>query len=409
MVYFSPGSREDDTIAEKISGIAKKERERSREEEKPADAAEEEFNEFAEEEPAENDAHSRKEKKGKKEHSTSREKEIFKKKGGRLKKVSLTLAAIALVLGAAVLYKTTNLFSKISTANGSIFGGMFKDTEDVGGVKEGRVNVLLIGMRGLNIPGGSLLADSIMVISIKPDENKVAMISIPRDLYVEIPGKGYSRKINEANPIGEEEGKGKGLELMKQTVSNVTGLPIHYAISANFDALRDTVDVLGGVTVHLDKPFLEGKQFVEGNECGGEFSLPAGDVQLSGEKALCYSRARYATSDFDRAKRQQAVLLAIKDKGLSAGTLTDFNKVNGLLNVVGDNIRTDMEPWEMQEIYGLMRSMDKPVVYHKVFDTSEEGLLHSSSNGSYILLPSAGNYDAIQQSCRDIFNDPPKQ
>ena len=272
------------------------------------------------------------------------------------------------------------------------------------GAKEGRINVLLVGMRGLNMPGGSLLADTIMVVSIKPEENKVAMISIPRDLHVEIPGKGYSRKINEANPIGEEAGKGKGLDLMKETVSHVTGLPIHYAVSANFNALRDTVDILDGVTVHLDKPFEESKQFVEGNECGGDFKLPAGDVRLSGEKALCYSRARYATSDFDRARRQQEVLLAIKDKGLSVGTLTDFNKVNDLLNVVGDNIRTDMQPWEMQEIYGLMRKLDNPHVSRKVFDTTEKGLLYSGDNGSYILLPVGNNFDKIHEACQNIFD-----
>ncbi|MBU2025891.1 LCP family protein, partial [Patescibacteria group bacterium] len=306
---------------------------------------------------------------------------------------------------AGVFYKTSSLFSKISTSGGSIFGGLFKNKDDLEGMSEGRINVILLGMRGQNIPGGSLLADSIMVVSVKPGENKVAMISIPRDLYVEIPGKNYSRKINEVNPIGEEEGKGKGLELMKEVVGNVTGLPIHYAISANFDALRDTVDVIGGITVHLDKPFYEGKQFVEGNECGGEFSLPEGEVDLSGEKALCYSRARFATSDFDRARRQQEVLLAIKEKALSAGTLSDFGKVNDLLNVMGDNIRTDMKPWEMQKLFEVTNEVDDPKVYRKVFDTSEQGLLKAANNGSYILLPADEDFGRIKEECKNIFND----
>ena len=312
--------------------------------------------------------------------------------------------AIILLGGGLIFYKTSSLFSKISVSGGSIFGGLFKNTEDLEGMEDGRINVLLIGMRGQNIPGGSLLADTIMVISVKPEENKVAMISIPRDLYVEIPGKNYYRKINEANPIGEEQGKGEGLELMSETVSQVTGLPIHYAVSANFDALRDTVDKLGGITVHLDKPFYEGEQFVEGNECGGEFSLPAGDIQLSGDKALCYSRARFATSDFDRARRQQEVLMAIKDKALSLGTLSDYSKLTGLMNIMGDNIRTNMKPWEMQKIFEVMQGIKDPEIKHKVFDTSKEGLLNSDNNGSYILIPSAGqgNYSEIQEVCQNI-------
>jgi LCP family protein required for cell wall assembly len=233
----------------------------------------------------------------------------------------------------------------------------------------------------------------------------VALISIPRDLFVEMPGKNYSRKINEANVLGEENGKGKGLEAMKEVVGSITGLPIHYAVSADFNALRETVDILGGITVHLDKPFFEGKQFVEGNECGGEFSLPAGDISLSGDKALCYSRARFATSDFDRARRQQDVLLAIKEKALDLGTLTNFNKLNELLGVMGNDIRTDMEPWEMQELFGILQGIKDPKFFHKVFDTSKDGLLYSSDNGSYILLPVGDNYDKMREASKNVFEE----
>ncbi|MEA3273094.1 MAG: LCP family protein [Patescibacteria group bacterium] len=366
MTYYSPGSREDEIISKKLKRMGKT-----------------------------SDKNIAKEDSGKR---------LFKPKG-RIKKTIGILAIILLLAGGVLFYKTSSLMSRISISSGSIFGGLFKGTEDVKGMEDGRINILLIGMRGTNIPGGSLLADTIMVISIKAEENKIAMISIPRDLYVAIPGKNYSRKINEANVIGEENGKSKGLELMKETVGNVTGLPIHYAISANFDALRDTVDVMGGITVHLDKPFYEGEQFVEGDECGGEFSLEAGDIKLNGETALCYTRARFATSDFDRARRQQEVLLSMKNKALSVGTLSDFGKLNDLTNVMGNNIRTDMKSWEMQKLFGILKGVEGSEVYHKVFDTSKEGLLYSTSNGSYILLPVGDNYNEIHQVCADIFEE----
>ncbi|MFH1559220.1 MAG: LCP family protein [Patescibacteria group bacterium] len=386
MAYYSAGSREDEIMNQKLANFGKVQ--------KYADKRED-----PEKEKQRDDEFPRA------SRASAARGNPFKTRGAKLKKTALIFAVIVVLAGAGVFYKTSSLFSKISTSGGSIFGGLFKNKDDLEGMSEGRINVILLGMRGQNIPGGSLLADSIMVVSVKPGENKVAMISIPRDLYVEIPGKNYSRKINEVNPIGEEEGKGKGLELMKEVVGNVTGLPIHYAISANFDALRDTVDVIGGITVHLDKPFYEGKQFVEGNECGGEFSLPEGEVDLSGEKALCYSRARFATSDFDRARRQQEVLLAIKEKALSAGTLSDFGKVNDLLNVMGDNIRTDMKPWEMQKLFEVTNEVDDPKVYRKVFDTSEQGLLKAANNGSYILLPADEDFGRIKEECKNIFND----
>jgi len=366
MTYYSPGSREDEILSKKLKHIGKT-----------------------------SDKNAYKENSGKR---------LFKPRG-RIKKTLFILAIIFLLIGGALFYKTSSLMSRISISGGSIFGGLFKGTEDVKGMENGRINILLIGMRGHNIPGGSLLADTIMVISVKAEENEVAMISVPRDLYVAMPGKNYSRKINEANVIGEENGKGEGLELMKGVVGNVTGLPIHYAISANFDALRDTVDVLGGITVHLNKPFYEGEQFVEGGECGGEFSLAAGDIKLNGETALCYTRARFATSDFDRARRQQDVLLSMKSKALSVGTLSDFGKLNNLMNVMGDNIRTDMKSWEMQKLFEILRGVENPEVYHKVFDTSKEGLLYSTSNGSYILLPVGDNYNEIHQVCADIFEE----
>ncbi|MBM3256184.1 MAG: LytR family transcriptional regulator [Candidatus Moranbacteria bacterium] len=334
-------------------------------------------------------------------------------KAGKKRKLKKILAATALViiaLGGLFYYKTASIFNKISTRGDGLFSGLFKSEDDLKGVSEGRTNLLLLGMRGSNMPGGSMLADTIMIVSIKPNENKVAMVSIPRDLYVEIPGHG-TRKINAANSLGEGAGRGKGMELMQQVVQNITGLPIHYVATANFQAMREIVNTLGGVVVHLDKPFSEGSQFVEGNECGGVFSLPAGDVKLNGDQALCYSRARYGSSDFDRARRQQDVLIAIKDKAFSLGTLTDFNKVNDIANTVGDNVRTTMAAWEMQKFFGLYQKLDNPGVIHKVIDNNpESGLLYSTTvdtpdGASYALLPKGGNFDKIKELCQNIFNE----
>src|SRR3972149_11979139 len=88
-------------------------------------------------------------------------------------------------------------------------------------------------------------------------------------------------------------------------------------------------------------------------ECAGDFKLPAGDNLLDGDKALCYARSRETSSDFARAGRQQEIIKLIKEKALSLGTLTDFSKINAILNSLGNNVSTNMEAWEMKLLFDL--------------------------------------------------------
>ena len=203
------------------------------------------------------------------------------------------------------------------------------------------------------------------------------------------------------------------------------------------------IDAVGGITVHLDQSFTEGVQFhipqvcdpyvytiptnpaqyenkfktssITGQkvltksylmcynkdeECGGTFQLSAGDNTLDGAKALCYARSRDATSDFDRAKRQQEVIKLVKAKALSLGLLSDYSKINGIMNSLGDNVRTDMEGWELKRLYDLYQKIGVSApLTQKVLDTTEEGLLYHPENSApeagYILLPIGENYDKI--------------
>lgn len=308
------------------------------------------------------------------------------------------------------MYKTGMTLSKISTKDGFL-KSLWKTIPGVGsnelqGQKEGQINILLLGMRGSNMVGGGLLADTIMVVSVRPEENKVALISIPRDLYVQDPGTSNHSKINAVHALYEEKGEGKGMETMKQIVTEVTGLPIHYVVRLDFKGFVDLVETVGGVDVYLDKPFSEPTQF-EGEDALN-FSLPAGKNHLNGQKALFFVRARYTSSDFERARRQQQVLIALKDKLLSLGTLSDFGKANNIMNILGNDVRTDMDISEMKKAFDLMGKIKDPQMKQKVFDTSSEGLLYSSKadtpeGKTYILLPSGGNYDKIHEACRNIF------
>lgn len=369
---------------------------------------------------------------------------FFKKKWF---KIVLAVVVILLVGGGIFAWKTENLLNKIS--GGGIFQSLIHNipgvSDELDGEKDGRVNILLLGMRGADMPGGGNLADTIIVASILPKENKIAMISIPRDLYVTVPGTQDKQKINAVHAYGEENGEGKGLKNMKTIVGEVTGLPIHYAAKINFAGFKQLVDAIGGVEITLDAPFEEPMQFNEphvcdsqiftvptgtfeykkhvtrtgkvkivaqyplctnpNTECGGDFRLSAGTQTLNGEQALCYTRSRVTTSDFERAKRQQVMIQLIKSKMLSFGTLTDFSKVSKMLDALGDNVKTDMVAWEMQRLYDIYKQMPDTQIYQRVLEDSEEGFLYypGESAAGYILLPRGDNYDKIHDMAANIF------
>jgi anionic cell wall polymer biosynthesis LytR-Cps2A-Psr (LCP) family protein len=262
---------------------------------------------------------------------------------------------------------------------------------------------------------------------------------------VKVPGTENQEKINAVYAHGMERGKEGGIEDMKRVVGEITGMEIHYGISINFKGFTDLVNAVGGIELTLDNPFTESKQFNEAQvcdgdkggvytiptgeydikknekgkivaqypkctnanpECGGNFALPAGLNKLDGATALCYARSRYGSNDFERAKRQQLVIQKIKDKAMSVGTLSNFEKVNAILNALGDNVRTDMQAWEMKQMFSAYQKMQTPQIIQRVLEDSEEGLLYAPQNtngAGYILLPRGDNYDRIKNMFANVF------
>lgn len=364
-------------------------------------------------------------------------------------KVILFVIIILVAGGGLAFWKAGSILNKISSGN--IFSDLIHVIPGVEGElkgeTDGRINIAILGMRGEEMSGGGLLADTIMVASIKPLENKASLISIPRDLYVTIPDTNQQDKINAVHLYGEEQKKGQGLEKMKEILEEVTGLPIHYSASINFEGFKQLIDAVGGIKITLSEPFSEPLQFKEehvcdpdvftvpsGNfeekindkgrivaryplcynenlECGGEFNLPAGEQILNGEQALCYVRSRKTSSDFDRAKRQQIVIKSLRESLFSSKTFTSFERMNDILNSLGDNVRTDMALWEMKKFFDIYQNMDNLEMYQRVLENSQEGLLYhpGEDNGAgYILLPIGDNYDKIHEVAENIFELPPQ-
>ena len=277
------------------------------------------------------------------------------------------------------------------------------DPSQLNGEGDGRVNIMLLGIGGENHTAGDL-ADSIIVLSIDPFNNEAAMLSVPRDLYVDIPGY-YSSRINAAHAIGEDQSHpGGGIALMRETLEDVLDIPIHYYVRVDFDGFIQAVDAVGGVTINLDEPLYDTNFWWQ----YGILDLPAGENYLDGEKALYVARSRLTSprGDFDRTDRQRDILVAIKDKALSLGTFANPIKLAGLIDAAGNHVRTNLQVSEMLRLYEIAEEIDFANIASVGLNNGADSYLASQSiNGASVLVPRNGNYDEIQKFVRELFVD----
>ncbi len=172
--------------------------------------------------------------------------------------------------------------------------------------------VLLLGTDRRSPDRDTDNTDTLMVVHLDPNAQRAAVLSIPRDLYVEIPGHGPAR-INTAYAQGERDGTG-GLALARQTVSATLGISIHHAVLLDFHAFVTLIDAIGGVDV--DVPYaISDPTYPDSGTGYDPFYLPAGQQHLDGATALKYARTRATPGgDFDRTARQRQLVLAVRDR-----------------------------------------------------------------------------------------------
>ncbi len=238
----------------------------------------------------------------------------------------ITLAlAVVLLLGVVWLVASYLSFSRgISVANARVPAPVVAElTKQDGLLFSTPTTILVLGTDGGTQPGrgDANRSDSIMLIRTDPGKHRLAFLSIPRDLRVEIPGNGAA-KINAAFQIG-------GAALALRTVKSLTGLDVNHVAFVNFDRFRDLIDSVGGIDVDVPAPILA-NQFdcpYSAARCrtwdGWRFEK--GRQHMNGQRALIYSRIRKnrldaSETDLDRARRQQQVVQATADKVTSAGT-----------------------------------------------------------------------------------------
>jgi LCP family protein required for cell wall assembly len=204
------------------------------------------------------------------------------------------------------------------------------------------VNFLLIGSD--RRPGGSFRTDTMVIAILRPNEGQVSLISIPRDLWVSIPG-WENQRINTAYQHGVSvDYPGGGPGLLKDTILYNLGIRIDHTAMVEFDGFRQIVDTLGGVDVPVACSYTDWRLIDPSYDPNNEnnwhlYTTGPGVVHMDGDLALWYARSRQKSSDFDRGRRQQEVLRSLFTQALQAGTL---KRIPELYNDFRNTVETDL-------------------------------------------------------------------
>ncbi len=284
---------------------------------------------------------------------------------------------------------------------------VFSKDETLAGEKKDRINVLLLGMGGLG-HDGPFLTDTMIIASIQPSTGEVAMISIPRDLGVDIPGKGWY-KINHANAFGEVKQSGSGGALATAVIEKTFDVDIHYYVRVDFEAVQQIIDDVDGITVKVERSFTD-TEYPAPNHEYQTVSFDTGVQTMDGTTALTYARSRHGNngegSDFARAKRQQRMILALKEKILSFETLANPIRIHSIIETLGTHLTTNMNFSDIISMMKLAKQADLSNIKTAVLDTSPNGYLKNgySPVGAFILEPVTGNFDDIALLIEHIFD-----
>ncbi|MDC3412134.1 LCP family protein [Aquibacillus sp. 3ASR75-11] len=200
--------------------------------------------------------------------------------------------------------------------------------------EEKPLNILLLGVdERANDSGRS---DALMVLSLHPEDNSMQIVSIPRDTRTEIIGNNTVDKINHAYAFG-------GADMSIATVENLLDIELDYYVEMNMQGLSAMVDAVGGITVQNELEWEDTGYYEKG------FLYKKGELDLNGEQTMGFVRMRYQDpdGDFGRTKRQRKVIQALIDKGSS---FRSANKINGMIDVLGNNMSTNLDFEDMQNL-----------------------------------------------------------
>lgn len=266
-----------------------------------------------------------------------------------------------------------------------------------------RINFLFMGVDQRCDEVGPTHTDSMMIVTVDPLSMSAGIVSLPRDLWVEIPGFGVDR-INQAYYFGQAyELPGGGQALAMEAVEGLLGIPVDYYVTVDFQGFIDAVDLIGGIEVDVPEAIVDPNY---PDNCYGfdPFSIEAGVQRLNGESALKYARTRATFGgDVDRAGRQQAVVLAIRDQILRLNHLPRlFIQAPQLWRTFQDNLTTNLTLEDILELALLVQDIPKNDINTAVLDYNFV-YNETTPDGRQVLVPLRDEIRALRD---DLFSPP---
>lgn len=311
----------------------------------------------------------------------------------------LWLIILLLLAAGATVYYTRLRYTVIVPRNDASVPAALSDSkisiERLSKEGDSRLNILLLGQGGEG-HSGATLTDTMQVMSLDLTSQQVALLSIPRDLYVKT--QYGSMKINAVYQTANSRQKQSGGAEVKKVAGDITDLNLHYFLAIDFDGFKQLIDMLGGVDIDVKNP-INDYEYPNKDENGyTTFRLKPGLQHLDGDTALKFARSRHSGgvegSDFARSARQQQVISAIKEKAADSGYFKNPFKMVQLVNVLSQYLRTDMTPAEIRLLAERISAVDVNEFKTAVLSNSEAGLLIDGriKGAGYTLVPRAGNY-----------------
>ncbi|WP_226581107.1 LCP family protein [Halobacillus litoralis] len=282
----------------------------------------------------------------------------YQKKNRRWLKVSLLLLLIMTVVGCVYSYAVYNgakntvdkkMHQEVNSINHEVTKKKLKENDPL--------NILLLGVD--KRAGDRGRSDALMVLSIDPNNNRSQLISIPRDTRTKMvgddPQAGRMDKINHAYAFG-------GTEMSIQTVENLLNVEMDYYVRMNMEGLSEMVNAVGGITVNNELQWKDTGYYKKG------YQYSKGNIKLNGPQTMGFVRMRYQdpNGDFGRNERQRKVIQAIIDKGATIGSV---NKIGNVMDVLGNNVKTNMNFSTMKNILLNYRSAADSMVTYQMTGT----------------------------------------
>jgi LCP family protein required for cell wall assembly len=261
-----------------------------------------------------------------------------------------------------------------------------------------RLNVVLVGSDAR--PGDtSFNTDTLIVVSVEPKTGEVAMFQVPRDM-VDVPvpanarrvwGSTYGGKINswftqnrkraDLWPGGSDQAR--GMNALKALLGELYGLDIRYFALVNFTGFQKVVNAMGGVQVNVQIPVAESKYPQPGGALKRIY-IPAGPQHMTGGEALIYARSRHRATDFDRGRRQQRVLLSLREQMNPQAIIANLPE---LVDALKDSVKTDIKPKDLPKLLSLASSVDTKNIRSFVFAPPFFGAEPLGDSRGYIITP----------------------